>query len=297
MSSFDLDDGMRDDLDDEEDDDDDDDDETEYLELNLEDVEKGLHGGNAALLLEEKTITDFDALIRLAEDHNISISLENCLLHGTKIHGSKIDMFLDDCSFLDPLDCKRARFSGQLRLYDVGFGEFTDFGSAFFENAVIFEDCLFGKGASFAAATFQQNATFNYCESEGDVNFEGTTFERDAGFRGATFEKKVSFKDALFKGAVDLKGVDFEDEVEKSGSNLDKADKNATPAAHKSAAGEPIESESAEPAVQEPEIKKIKTQKKEFNPWRELDRVSKKNVSRRQMLRGVFRFLPKKEEK
>ncbi len=297
MSSFDLDDGMSDDLDDEEDDDDDDDDETEYLALNLEDVEKELHGGSAALVLEEKTITDFDGLIRLAEAHNIPINLENCLLHGTKIHGSKIDISLDDCSYLDSLDCKHARFSGQLRLYDVGFGRFTDFGSAFFENAVIFEDCLFGKGASFAAATFQQTATFNYCESEGDVDFEGTTFEGDAGFRNATFEKKVSFKDALFKGGVDLKGADFEEEVEKSGSNLDKADKDAPPAAQKSEAGEPIERKSVKPAVPKPEIKKIKTQKEEFNPWRELDRASKKNVSRRQMLRSVLRFLPKKEEK
>jgi hypothetical protein len=40
---------------------------------------------------------------------------------------------------------------------------------------------------------------------------------------------------------------------------------------------------------------KAKPRKTEFNPWRELDKVSKKNLSRRQILRGVFKFLPEKK--
>ncbi len=39
------------------------------------------------------------------------------------------------------------------------------------------------------------------------------------------------------------------------------------------------------------------TEKKEFNPWQELDKASKKSVSRRDLLRGVCRFLPDENEK
>lgn len=39
--------------------------------------------------------------------------------------------------------------------------------------------------------------------------------------------------------------------------------------------------------------KNVKRKKREFNPWRELDKVSKKNMTRRDLIRGVFRFLPK----
>lgn len=37
-------------------------------------------------------------------------------------------------------------------------------------------------------------------------------------------------------------------------------------------------------------------QRSEFNPWRELDKASRKTMSRRQLLRGVFRFLPEKKK-
>lgn len=40
-----------------------------------------------------------------------------------------------------------------------------------------------------------------------------------------------------------------------------------------------------------------KHNKKEFNPWGELDKASKKNVSRRDLITGLFRFLPRKDEK
>ena len=36
--------------------------------------------------------------------------------------------------------------------------------------------------------------------------------------------------------------------------------------------------------------------KQDFNPWRKLDEASRKTVSRRDLLRGVFRFLPKKND-
>ncbi len=43
--------------------------------------------------------------------------------------------------------------------------------------------------------------------------------------------------------------------------------------------------------------KKRTSKKKSFNPWRELDRASKKNVSRRDLVTGLFRFLPRQDDK
>jgi hypothetical protein len=43
--------------------------------------------------------------------------------------------------------------------------------------------------------------------------------------------------------------------------------------------------------------KKKTSKKKSFNPWRELDKASKKSVSRRDLVTGLFRFLPRQDDK
>ena len=43
--------------------------------------------------------------------------------------------------------------------------------------------------------------------------------------------------------------------------------------------------------------KKSKIRKREFNPWAELDKASKKNVTRRDLITGLFRFLPREHDK
>ena len=43
--------------------------------------------------------------------------------------------------------------------------------------------------------------------------------------------------------------------------------------------------------------KRINARKREFNPWTELDKASKKNVSRRDLITGLFRFLPRDDDK
>jgi|GEM_PF-4251148 len=42
---------------------------------------------------------------------------------------------------------------------------------------------------------------------------------------------------------------------------------------------------------------KRKRSKREFNPWTELDKVSRKNVTRRDLISGLFRFLPREDDK
>lgn len=43
--------------------------------------------------------------------------------------------------------------------------------------------------------------------------------------------------------------------------------------------------------------KKLRSKKRDFNLWRELDKASSKTVSRRDLLRGLFRFLPEDNDK
>jgi hypothetical protein len=110
----------------------------------------------------------------------------------------------------------------------------------------------------------------------------------------------VSFKDTVFEASVNLHRVDFDGGVDKTGSNMDSPREDDSAKDDQSRASEPgAEKEASStdtPAAPAPSAIKDNTGKKEFNPWQALDQASKKSVSRRQMIRGAFRFLPKKEE-
>ncbi len=117
---------------------------------------------------------------------------------------------------------------------------------------------------------------------EDDVDHDNMDDDEDEDdLSGSTFRKKVTFKDAVFKRRADFNNVQFKKGVETTGSNLSdmkkevRTQKKLTPKKYH---------------------KRMKPKKVEFNPWRELDRVTKKTMSRRDMLRGVFRFLPEKKE-
>ena len=76
--------------------------------------------------------------------------------------------------------------------------------------------------------------------------------------------------------------------LEELGPELDRISSNVGPAKEKC----------TQPGLGSPKKKRRKPlkQRSEFNPWRELDKASRKTMSRRQILRGVFRFLPEKKE-
>jgi len=106
-----------------------------------------------------------------------------------------------------------------------------------------------------------------------DDEMEDDEDEDDLG--GSTFRQNVTFKE------VDLNNVQLKDDLETPGSNLWDMKK---------------ETRWQKKLTEKKYQKRIKPKKAEFNPWRELDKVSKKTMSRRDMLRGVFRFLPEKKE-
>jgi hypothetical protein len=72
----------------------------------------------------------------------------------------------------------------------------------------------------------------------------------------------------------------FEQAPETTGSNLEEAQ----------------EAEEADLERPKKPYRKKPEKRAEFNPWRKLDEASKKTMTRRHLLRGLFRFLPEDKE-
>ena len=284
------------DLDDEEDDADD-----EYEDFSLDELDEDSIKKTGQLMIEGSKISDFASLVSWAEEHNVAIVLENCMVYGIRIKGTPIDISFDDVSFMESFDCPGEKFSGRLCFDDVGFGEGADFGTAVFDEAVSFEDCNFYGSVNFANCRFNNDVSFRDSEFEEQCTFDGTTFQGPVDLTSTTFEKMVSFKDTFFESSVNLHRVDFDAGVDKTGSNIDspQQDEESTEAKDSEEIENGAKEEGSDtdtPPVPDQSVKKNEESKNEFNPWQELDRVSKKSVSRRQVLRGAFRFLPKKEK-
>lgn len=274
-------------------------DDEEYDEFLLEELDKNPINEAGDIFIEGKKIRDFAALVLRAEEHDASLTIENCILFGTRIKGISVNISLDDVSFMEAFDCAGQRISGRLCFDDVGFGENVDFGSTVFEKSVWLEDCNFFGLANFAECRFKHDVSFRDSEFEKECTFDGANFQGDVNFASATFEKMVSFKDTVFGSSVNLHRVDFDAGVDKTGSNIDRSTEENSRDDNESKQSEAavekeVSATDTPPATPQSEIKDDAA-KKEFNPWQELDRVSKKSVSRREMLQGAFHFLPKKE--
>ncbi len=210
----------KEDLDDEPYDDEDDD--VEYPEFSLGDLEKLASGQGQRLFIEKVTVTDFAALVEWAEEREMAIEIEDCLLNGTQVQGARVDMSFDDVSFMERLDCANGTFRGQLRFCETGFSESVDFGSAVFEKQVIFEECDFEKNITLAGSHFKGSVCFENTEFHGTAVFDGARFDGKADFRYVTFNKPASFNNAFFEKGVNLWKTYFEQGVDKTGSNMDR---------------------------------------------------------------------------
>jgi hypothetical protein len=197
-------------------------DDAEYPEFSLGDLEKLVDEQSQRLLLEKVTVTDFSAVVAWAEEREMSIELEDCLLRGTEVRGAQIDMSFDDVSFIEKLSCANAIFAGRLRFCGTSFLEPVDFDSAVFEKDLIFEECDFDTDINLAGSHFKGNVFIENSEIDGRAVFDGAKFEGGANFRQVAFGKPASFKDALFEKEVNLWKTDFEEGVDKTGSNMDK---------------------------------------------------------------------------
>lgn len=237
---------------------------------------------NREIFIEERNIPNLAEIVAIANKANRPISIEDCVLDKTRIDAANIDIFIDESVFAGEVEFKNAVFAGKLVLADTTFEKNADFGAATFQAEVSFDDCVFQNEVSFAGAKFEHGASFTSCNFEREITFDHASFAGKVSFGESTFRKKVTYKDALFWKEVNLRDAKFKEGLDTTGSNLENMNKVAR---------------QAQRTQQEKRREKPKPRKTEFNPWRELDKVSKKKMSRRQILRGVFRFLPEKEEK
>jgi len=273
----------EDDVDD--DDMDDDEDEDDLPEFRLEELnqpgDRDETGSSRLMVIEERVISSLAEIVAIANKDNRPISIEECELAGAQINVINIDISIDESIFTEDALFENGVFQGKLTFGDVAFDKKAHFGRAIFREKVHFEDCTFHDTAHFDGATFEKGAVFTFCDFQEETTFDNGTFKDEVDLSESTFWKKVSFRDAVFNKALHLDNVQFKESLETTGSNLADMKKEAR-----------IQNKGSQKTDQ----KRMKPKKADFNPWRELDRVSKKTMSRRDMLRGVFRFLPEKKE-
>ncbi|MBN1843145.1 MAG: pentapeptide repeat-containing protein [Deltaproteobacteria bacterium] len=237
-------------------------------------------GLDREIFIEERKIPNLAEIVAIANKADRPISIEDCVLDKTRIDAANIDIFIDESVFAGEAESKNAVFGGKLVLTDTIFEENADFGAATFQAEVSFDECVFQNEVSFAGARVEHGASFTSCNFQKEITFDHASFAGKVSFSESTFRKKVTCTDALFWKEVDLRDVKFKEGLDTTGSNLE----------------DMIEVARQAPRSQQKKPReKAKPRKTEFNPWGELDKVSKKNLSCRQILRGVFRFLPEKK--
>jgi len=263
-----------------------DEDEDRLPELRLEELshpdDTDGTGPSRPIVIEERMIPSLADIVAIANKDHRPVSIEECELAEARIDSANIDISIDESVFTQNAAFSNGIFLGKVTFFDVMFDKKADFGKAVFRGKVYFEDCLFCDTADFSGALFEDSAAFRFCEFKGETTFEGGTFGQEADFSESTFHTKVLFKEAVFKKDVHVHNAQFKDGFEASGSNFGDTKK---------------EVRTQKKPADKRSHKRIKPQKASFNPWRELDKASKKTMSRRDMLRGVFRFLPKEKEK
>ncbi len=254
-------------------------------ELNLGDLSEvndiGETGTGREILIQEKTIPSLAKVVSVADRDNRHVSIVECEMAEVRIVSANINMSVIDSLFTQKVDFTNWVCRGSLNIWNVSFGEEADFGKAVFSEDVRFEGCTFHKDVSFAGAVFDKGASFTYCEFEGQVVFDSANFAGHVNLSGSVFVERMSCRGALFRKAVDLSDVRFGKPPDMTDSNLPDMKKDTW---------------AEQPTQKKPSPKRV-TKKSEFNPWNELDKASKKTMSRRELLRGVFRFLPEKNEK
>ena len=273
----------EDDIDDNDMDDDDEDD--DLPEFNMRELgqpgDRGDTRSISSIAIDERTIPSLADIVAIANKDGRPIYVEDCVLTNAQIRRADIDISVSDAVFTGKADFKNGVFGARFAFWDATFESEADFDQAVFRATVSFEDCIFEKKVNFAGARFEKGAAFTSCDFEEETTFDHAAFGGEVDFSWSTFRKKVTCKDAVFSQAVDLSNVKFEGDLDSTGSNLGDMKKEAR---------------TKQKGPQKMFQNKIKPKKTEFNPWRELDKVSKKTMSRRQILRGIFRFLPEKKD-
>jgi hypothetical protein len=270
-------DDIKDDLGDLEDDDDGD-----RPEFILGDPEQAAKLHNSRIVIENMTISDFETVVTFANDYGRPIFVEVSDIVNPRIQTVNIPIAIDDAVFVGCLDSNKGVINKQIQFWDVVFTGEVHFNEAFFHAAVRFNGCQFEDNTDFSSALFEKTLSFNSCNFKKEVSFDGTRFKGKVDFSDSIFKKKILLTNTLFAQAVNLENVRFDGGHDATGSNIQEVSKGTQVLKQK--APESAGRHHAEP------------KRKAFNPWAELDKVSKKEMSRRDLFRGIRNLFPKRDD-
>lgn len=247
----------------------------------LENLEHDPKLQDSRIVIEEMTISDFEQVVAFANEHVRPIFVEGSVIEKARIQTVDIPITIDGADLVGPFDCRKGTFNKELQVWDVSFDGHVSFQEAVFGADVKFEDCRFEGATDFSGSLFEKNVSFISCHFGKGASFHGTRFQGQVDFRDSVFKKRAQFQNTIFANAIDLDKVRFEAGYDAAGSNLEGL--NKTSQAQKTAAKSPSQGDS-------------KPKRKAFNPWVELDRVSKKQMTRRDLFRGIRNLIPKRDD-
>lgn len=119
------------------------------------------------------------------------------------------------------LDGVGTRFQAPLIATKAGFGPFSEFSFAHFDDADFSAAQFFGHTAftiseftglaDFSQAKFHDHTTFDAARFKGRTDFSHARFEESAQFNGTLFETRPDFSQAMFKGDTSFADSTFND--------------------------------------------------------------------------------------
>jgi len=229
------------------------------------------------ILVEEKVIPDLRKIVAIAIEHKKDIVIEECLLTNVSLDLVSVNLFINSSNIKGKVNFKDAFFEGQLHLSDLTFeGEWDCRGTIFREEMYV-ESCSFMKNVNFSNAHFQKRAVFTSCQFGEEADFKNAIFENDVDFSDSIFVRKPTYVSTLFKGEVYLNDSVFKEGMEVVGSNLPEMKRDNS-----------IEE------LDHDQNHKKRLQRSDIS--NEIGQALQKKVTRRQLLRGIFRFLPEDEK-
>lgn len=224
------------------------------------------------LMIKKKTVTDLEEVIALANDMQRPVHIQGALIEKARICTARVSITIEASFFVDDLHWESMHFNQPLRFHDVDFQNKVRFRNSGFAGSVYFDGCVFHDETDFTAACFWADFDFLSCRAHKKVSFEAARMGGSFNLGQSTFYRKVVFRNAVLGKAIDLDNVRFEVGYDARGSTLEKI--NKTPSRQGGA----------------------QTTRKTFNPWTAFDRVSKKQMSRRDLFRGIRNLIPKKDD-
>jgi hypothetical protein len=247
----------------------------------------------------DTTVASMGEIVAAAGKHNLGVHIERCVILEAQIDSVPMDMSVDFSVFRGKIQCEDVTLDGKLGFQASTFKQGADFAKAVFKEDVSFSGCAFHKDVSFSGATFEKLAAFRSSQFNGEVTFENASFEGLTDFRRSSFWKQATCKGAMFKKSVNLANSSFKEDLESADSNLsDMKTEDTSNFVFEQGPG-PVDLgfgknalRSDHPGGHERTLGKKTRKKASVRSFNRLFKGMEKQCSRRELLRGVFRFLP-----